>query len=101
MKITERALRKIETTIAGIDDPNEFGDFVPVIVWIYNRSDADDNPGPSLGLLDRSQANIESMEHFTDGKVTVYNGLPDDLRQKYQTSVLDFIDNNFEFVDGA
>ncbi len=100
MQISNRALAKIQEVLSQEDVHAEFPDLVPVITWIENRSSSNDNPGPSLGLMERVSAN-KAKDFFANGKITVYNGLPDHLYLRFKQSTLDFVGNNFEFVDNV
>ncbi len=50
--------------------------------------------------MERVSAN-KAKDFFANGKITVYNGLPDHLYLRFKQSTLDFVGNNFEFVDNV
>ncbi len=98
MQISSRAVAKIHELLASEREYIESNDLVPIISWIFNREGEEDNPGPVLGLIERSRVAGHETEGYSDSGLVVYNGLPDDLRMRFRHHVLDCDERAFEFI---
>jgi hypothetical protein len=72
-------------------------DLVPIICWIDNRKGMASDPGPGLGLIERSRITGDVPDAFSEGELTIYNGLPGELHTKFSQHTLDFSGGNFAF----
>lgn len=97
MRITSHAVIRIRQLLSEESEYVRMNDLVPIIVWVFNRSDEASNPGPTLGLIERNKISDPTDEYSEEG-LLVYNGFPSELRAKFQNSILDFRDNNFDFM---
>lgn len=101
MKPTPRAVAHIRKCLSLEQQNINENDLVPIICWIDNREGVASDPGPCLGLIKRSRITGDAPDVFSEGDLTVYNGLSGEMYAKFSEQTLDFSNGKFAFVVGS
>ena len=97
MQIAPSAIEVIRRLLSENQTYVDENALVPIVTWLFDRQGDEDNPGPVLGLIEQALITDVSADHYSEEGLTVYNGLPDDLREKHADHTLVYTGTNFEF----
>ena len=96
--ITKRAAQEISRMVDTLlPERLKRDDYIPVVMWMFDSTEAGFVPGPEIGAHKRST--IPSQYVVEAFGIRVGFSLPDFLLKKYQNCTLDFMGGRFLFID--
>jgi hypothetical protein len=94
--ITKRAARAISKLML-LWSEKQREEWLPVIAWLIGSNEPGFVPGPCLGGHPAEKVPSQWIVE-AHGIIVVYN-LPPDILEKYQDCVLDYMGNQFMFIE--
>ncbi len=100
MIIRDDAKDKIAEMLRSVSDYIAAENVVPSLGWAFNRkAGIDEDPGPVLAFFKPDQVEKLNLSWIQCHEFKLYIGLPPDISERFKSSALGIIKENFNFLD--